>query len=317
MEPHLRRDPPEFAFPPLLIVTPDSPRRTEREKYGGLFYLGLLGLITILALVGWFAYGVWSMRHVWRAIYVLHDEHHSEAERIEAAYTLGRDPRLNQRQLWEMSLRKPLPSLARYALAEALTAEATSADPRGYALTVARSPGWPDWLRVLLLRPMAYAAARGVAFPRARRWTSCAGTPTRWSGSGPPSFWLRSIARRPTPGATWSGFARRRARTTNSPACSWTLYASRFPPPGFGCSTRRRSGSGLIMPRRPGSGKAGRSRALGSCRDRPRNCRETRRSPPGCRPDLPFRHMTGQNRASTVCVIRPVSDTSTTREKSK
>jgi hypothetical protein len=166
MEPHLRRDPPEFAFPPLPIATSDPHRRPRREGYGGLFYLGLLGLITILALVGWFAYGAWSMRHVWGAIYVLHDEHRSEAERIQAAYTLGRDPRLSQRQLRAMSLSEPLPGLARYVLAEALTAEAASADPRGYALTVARGPGWPDWLRVQLLRPMAYAAARGVVFPR-------------------------------------------------------------------------------------------------------------------------------------------------------
>jgi hypothetical protein len=55
--------------------------------------------------------------------------------------------------------------MARYLLAEALTAEAATADPRGYAVTVARSPNWPVWLRLLLTRPMAYAAAQGVAIP--------------------------------------------------------------------------------------------------------------------------------------------------------
>ena len=35
-----------------------------------------------------------------------------------------------------------------------------------YALTVARSPDWPDWLRLLLCARLAYGAARGYAIPR-------------------------------------------------------------------------------------------------------------------------------------------------------
>jgi hypothetical protein len=165
MEPHVRRDPPAFTFPPLLIITPDPPRLTQREKYGELFYLGIIGLSALGLLIVWFGYGLWTTRHVWSAIYILHNESQPEALRIQAAYALSRDPVTNQRQRWDICLRTRLPGLARYVLAESLTAEAASADPRAYALTVARSAGWPDWLRVLLLRPMAYAAGSGVAFP--------------------------------------------------------------------------------------------------------------------------------------------------------
>jgi hypothetical protein len=164
MEPHFGTppgQPPGFQFPTLPIVTPDPPRLSEREKYGGLFTLGAIGLVVLLMLVGWFAWGAWSLRAVWSNIYTLHDGHRPEVERIQAAYALSRDPRVTPRQYWDMCLRKPLPELARYVLAEALTAEAATADPRGYALTVARSPGWPGWLRLLLTRPMAYAAAQG------------------------------------------------------------------------------------------------------------------------------------------------------------
>ena len=170
MEPHFPMQPndppPAFAFPTLPIVTPDPPRLSPREKYGSLLYLGLAGLAVVVALVGWFSWGVWSLRAVWSDVYTLHDARRPERERVASAFRLSRDPRVNQRQLWDMSLRKTLPPLARYVLAEALTAEAASADPRGYALSVARSEGWPDWLRLILTRPMAYAAARGVKFPR-------------------------------------------------------------------------------------------------------------------------------------------------------
>jgi hypothetical protein len=168
MEPHFGTppgQPPGFNFPSLPIVTPGPPRRSEREKYGGLFTLGAIGLVVVVALVGWFAWGAWSLRAVWSNVYALHDDHRPEAERVQAAYALSRDPRVNQRQYWDISLRKPLPELARYVVAEALTAEAATADPRGYALTVARSPGWPNWLRLLLTRPLAYAAAGGAAVP--------------------------------------------------------------------------------------------------------------------------------------------------------
>jgi hypothetical protein len=166
--PHIRPtrvDSPGSPFPALPIVTPDAPRRGAREKYGALIYLGVLGLVALTALIGWFAHGVWSLRGVWTRIYVLHDPDRPEAERVQAAYALSRDRRVAQRQYWDMCLRKPLPDMARYVLAEALTAEAMSADPRGYALAVARSDGWPGWLRLLLTRPLAYGADRLGALP--------------------------------------------------------------------------------------------------------------------------------------------------------
>jgi hypothetical protein len=162
---------PGSELPVLPIITPaeqaqdQTRRRSGGDKYGGLFYLGLAGLAIVAALVGWFAWSAWSLRAVWRNVYVLHDERRSEAERVEASYALAHDPWVNQRQLWDTCLRRPLPALARYVLAEALTAEAVTADPRGYVLAVARSTGWPVWLRLLLARPLAYAAAQGVPIP--------------------------------------------------------------------------------------------------------------------------------------------------------
>jgi hypothetical protein len=166
---------PEFPgdgqrWPSLPVIRVDAPRKTQAEKYGGLYYLGIAGLFVLLGLIGWFAYGAWSLRDVGTWIYVLHDRSRPETERIQAAFALSRDPRVNQRQLWDMCVyEQGLPPLARYLIAEGLTAEAASADPRGYALTVARSEGWPDWLRLLLLRPLAYrAAAGGTIMPESR-----------------------------------------------------------------------------------------------------------------------------------------------------
>jgi hypothetical protein len=169
MDPHVSFSTPagpDPPFPTLPIVTPDDSKRSTREKYGALYYLGAAGLIVVVALVAWFAVGVWSLRSLLANVYVLHDAHRPEAERIAAAFALSRDPHVNQRQAWDICLRTQLPDLARYLMAESLTGEAASADPKAYALAVAHSPGWPVWLRLLLTRPMAYAAADGVTLPR-------------------------------------------------------------------------------------------------------------------------------------------------------
>lgn len=154
------------VFPSLPIVTPDAKPRSQSDRYGGLFYLGIAGLIALLALFGWFGFGLWSTRAVWTNVYVLHDENRPEQERVQAAYAIGRDPHVNQRQLWDICLRRSLPEIARYLLAEALTADAAVDDPKAYGLAVARSEGWPDWLRLLLTRPIAYAAGRGSPVAR-------------------------------------------------------------------------------------------------------------------------------------------------------
>lgn len=155
------------GFPKLPILSQaELPALTQREKYGGLFYLGIGGLLVLIALVGWFAYGVWAVRDVFTDVYLLHDATRPEAERNQAAFRLTQNARLNDTQLMQTALERDLPDLARYLLAEAVSTDAVAHDPRSYALSMARSPDWPDWLRLVLARRLAYGAGRGYAIPR-------------------------------------------------------------------------------------------------------------------------------------------------------
>jgi hypothetical protein len=167
-------EPKRRSFPSLPIINnPQAPPRSLREKYGTLFYLGILGLAVLLTLVGWFGYRLWSLRDVWANVYVLNDVREPDALRIQAAYSLGHDPRVEQRQLWDLSLRRGIPELARVFLAEGIGPELVAEDPQGYVTAVARSPDWPDWLRLALARPLAYAASRGHAISRERLGDLC------------------------------------------------------------------------------------------------------------------------------------------------
>jgi hypothetical protein len=153
--------PPNNSFPELPIVTPDPPRLTLAEKYGGLYYLGLIGLIVVVMLVSIFGYGIWVTRDLWSAVIVLANAGRPEADRVKAAWVIARHPAANDRQRSDLAFQKPFPPLARYIVAEGLTSEAIRADPKGYAVMVAKSEGWPDWLRLLMIRPMAYGVGEG------------------------------------------------------------------------------------------------------------------------------------------------------------
>jgi hypothetical protein len=159
--------PPRPTYPQLPIITldPPPPKLSQREKYGGLFYLGIAGLVVVVLLVGRFAWQAWSLRDVWTEIYVLHDSKKPESERILAAYALSRDDRVDAQQRWDIALRKPLPPLSRYLLAETLPSATAKAEPAVFAKVVANSEGWPDWLRLLCVRTMAVAASEGTTFP--------------------------------------------------------------------------------------------------------------------------------------------------------
>jgi hypothetical protein len=158
-----------FPFPKLPILSqaeiPPPPRLSQREKYGGLFYVGIAGLVLLCLMVGWFAYGFWSLRDVWEDVYVLHNPKRSELDRIQAAFRLSHDPRVNDGQRMEICLRRDVPDLARYLLAEAISTDAVASDPRSFSLAVARSSDWPDWLRLLLARRLLYGAVRRYAIP--------------------------------------------------------------------------------------------------------------------------------------------------------
>jgi hypothetical protein len=158
------------GFPKLPIIVIDSPPpppppRTTRDKYGGLLYLGIAGLAVMAVLIAWFAYSVWQLRDVWTEVYALHDARRPDAQRIESAKKLSRDPRVTDRQLMEICLHRDLPDQARYVLAEAVSTDAVARDPRAYALAVALSADWPDWLRLVLSRRLAYGATRGYSVP--------------------------------------------------------------------------------------------------------------------------------------------------------
>ena len=153
--------------PSLPIVTPDPPprQRSTFETYGTFFYVAIAGLVVMLGLIGWFTQAAWSMRGVWSNVYLVNDAHRPDDERIRAAEALAADPRVTQAQRYDLALSRVPPDRARYALAETLTAEVVQGDPRGYVISVARSEGWPDWLRLLLARPISYAAGSGVDVP--------------------------------------------------------------------------------------------------------------------------------------------------------
>jgi hypothetical protein len=159
------------GFPKLPIIvidpppSPPQPPRTKRDKYGGLLYLGVAGLIVLAVMIVWFAYSAWQLRDVWSQVYALHDSKRSDAERIQSALKLSQDPRVTDRQLMEICLHRDLPDQARYLLAEAVSTDAVASDPREFALTVALSPDWPDWLRLVLSRRLGYGASRGYAIP--------------------------------------------------------------------------------------------------------------------------------------------------------
>ena len=152
---------PPKPFPSLPIVTPDPPRKTLAEKYGGMYYLGIGGLVVSLLLVGGFAYKVWETRAIWVAVYILSDETRPEIERDLAAWQVAQNPAVNDRMRSDLGFRKDLPDIARYVILERMTSEAIRSDPKGYAVMVAKSEGWPVWFRLLMARPMAYGAGEG------------------------------------------------------------------------------------------------------------------------------------------------------------
>ncbi|QDV36514.1 hypothetical protein [Tautonia plasticadhaerens] len=152
------------GLPELPIVQLEPwEQRSRLEKYGGFYYLAVGGLVLLVGMIGWFAWGAWSLREVWRDVYILHDPGRPEADRVEAARRLAGNPDATPRQRLDIALAPDLPDRARYLVAESLPPEAAEDDPRGYALAVSRAEGRPDWLRLLLLRPLAYGAGAGAA----------------------------------------------------------------------------------------------------------------------------------------------------------
>ena len=153
--------PPRPPFPELPIITPDPPRLSMSEKYGGLYYFGVVGLVVLMTIVIVFGYTIWVTRDFWSAVIVVHDARRPEADRIRAAWVVAHHPTGNDRQRSDIAFRKDLPPLVRYIVAEGMTSDAIRTDPKGYALMVARSEGWPPWLRLLMARPMAYGVGEG------------------------------------------------------------------------------------------------------------------------------------------------------------
>ncbi|QEH37634.1 hypothetical protein OJF2_62250 [Aquisphaera giovannonii] len=172
-------DPSQPRFPSLPIIQggppPESPRRSMADRYGGLLYLGVAGLVVLAGLLGWFGYRAWALRDVWRDIYVLNDPREPDPSRVEAAARLAGDPRVEPRQLWDLALNRLLPDRARCVLAEGIGSDLVASDPRGFANAVARSPDWPGWLRLALVRPLALASTDGHTLPRERLGDLCRG----------------------------------------------------------------------------------------------------------------------------------------------
>ena len=123
-------------------------------------------------------------------IYVLHKSGRPESDRVQAAYVLSRDSRVNQRQYWDICLRKPLPGLARYVIAEALTAEGGDGRPAPMAWPSPRARLAWTGSGCFWFAPWPTPQAR-VRWSRARPWSKLPSTRTRQSPSGPATPWRR------------------------------------------------------------------------------------------------------------------------------
>ena len=141
------RRPVQFPELPILnasaVVSTSAPVRSQREKYGGLFYLGISGLVFLIAWIGWFGYGVWTNRDIWADVYTLSSTTRPEEERVQAAFRLSGNPRLDDTQKMALTLRRDLPDLARYLLAESVSTELVARDPRSFTMLVARVRAGP------------------------------------------------------------------------------------------------------------------------------------------------------------------------------
>jgi hypothetical protein len=164
--------PEPFDFPKLNILPdsdkpPEAPRLSVQQKYGGLYWLGIGGLIVSVILVGWFATQLWLLRDVWREIYVLHRSELPDDRRIAAAAFLAKDPRVEPAQIQPMLFRRTLPEKARYILAAGLnkTDSATSARQMLGLLATEGATSPPDYLRGHLARLSALNIPAEMNFP--------------------------------------------------------------------------------------------------------------------------------------------------------
>ena len=150
---------------PILDASEIPPeRRSAAGRYGALFYLAAVGLVVLVGLIGVFAWKVWTLREVWGDVYRLNDPDAPVAARLAAGDRLAENPDFSDRQRLELALSRVPPPPARYRLAVAIGPSILADDPSAYAMMVARSVGWPNWLRLALVRPLAYDDGRH-AFP--------------------------------------------------------------------------------------------------------------------------------------------------------
>lgn len=155
------------GFPNLPIIPASEVRKTQAEKYGGLFYLGAVGLALLIGLIAWFGWGVWSLRYVWSNIYVLNDPSRDEATRLAAAKDLVANPDLTPQQRLDLSLSTTAPIAARILIAESIPREAILSDPKAFPRSIAEKEGLPAELRLVYLRQMAFAADWLEKYPEA------------------------------------------------------------------------------------------------------------------------------------------------------
>ena len=152
------------AWPSLPILNQPSqnpaPRRSQAEKYGAAWYWGIGGLCVLTGVIVAFVVGVSLNWGLWKDIYILNDAKQPVLERFHAAERIAHVRDASPQQKWDLALTRVLPDRARYVLAESLDAAILDMDAESYAKAVARSEGWPNWLRLQLVRPLAYGAER-------------------------------------------------------------------------------------------------------------------------------------------------------------